>query len=84
MADIARADLCVCEKCGHRTRWPEWAGKLVDAADQREGAVEALAILYRANAQEVARVCDEEADRSGRLLGIVRAHARQRGGRDGG
>jgi hypothetical protein len=44
--------------------------------DKLRGAVEALAALYRIDAATVARVCDEQADTTGRLLGVVRAAAR--------
>lgn len=41
--------------------------------------VACLAGLYRENCVEVARILDEEVDRSGRLLGLVRQEVRSRG-----
>lgn len=44
-------------------------------ADRRR-LVDALAALYLQRPELVARICDEDVDPTGRLLGIVRSEAR--------
>ena len=54
----------------------EWADKAEALEASRD---EALAAVYRHDPVTVARVCDEELDRSGGLLGRVRRIADQGG-----
>jgi hypothetical protein len=50
-----------------------------DAVRQAGRDVAALALLYTSDAVTVARICDEELDRSGRVLGEVREYVRKKG-----